>query len=194
MLRRLSAQGYAGEQFATFGRCCALRGDADVANALKQDKLLVLEMVVVAMLSGSLRGWSGESEDLVEEIVAGARVSDHVVSEIVGEAASLTASSFSPRRRLCDGPASREIASCPRPTSHAFVGIVLPVIVGKSYSAASDPLAILMFRSIAQFGAALLSPVVFLHERTAPVGAGNVLAVLVNVVGDIVIVAPPGCT
>jgi O-antigen/teichoic acid export membrane protein len=73
-----------------------------------------------------------------------------------------------------------------------FVGIVIPVVFGESYAKASDPLAILLFASISQFGAALLSPVIFLHERTVPVGVVNILAVLVNVIGDIVLVGPAG--
>jgi O-antigen/teichoic acid export membrane protein len=73
-----------------------------------------------------------------------------------------------------------------------IVAIAMPLVFGESYGAAAEPLAILLFASVSQFGAALLSPVILLHERTAPIGVVSLIAVLVNVVGDIVLVGPAG--
>jgi len=74
----------------------------------------------------------------------------------------------------------------------AFVGVAVPVIFGDAFDGASDPLAILLLATVLGFVANLLAPVIVLHERTAAVGAVNVLAALVNIVGDILLVGPAG--
>jgi O-antigen/teichoic acid export membrane protein len=73
-----------------------------------------------------------------------------------------------------------------------FVGIAVPVVFGEAYAGASDPLAILLFALVLGFTVNLYAPVLMLHERTAPVGAINFVAAVVNVVGDIVLVGPAG--
>jgi O-antigen/teichoic acid export membrane protein len=71
-----------------------------------------------------------------------------------------------------------------------FVGIAVPVIFGDPFARASDPIAILLFALVFGFGANLLAPAIVLHGRTGPVAVANVAAMLVNVIGDIVLVGP----
>jgi O-antigen/teichoic acid export membrane protein len=77
-------------------------------------------------------------------------------------------------------------------TSVALVGILVPAVFGGSFAGASDPLAVLLLATALGFVANLLSPVIVLHERTSAVGAVNVVAAVINIVGDVVLVGPAG--
>jgi O-antigen/teichoic acid export membrane protein len=74
----------------------------------------------------------------------------------------------------------------------AFVGILVPAVFGDAFAGASDPLAVLLLATVLGFVANLLAPVVVLHERTKGIGVVNVVAALVNIVGDVVLVGPAG--
>ena len=69
-----------------------------------------------------------------------------------------------------------------------FVGIVVPAVFGQESGGASEPFAILLFALLLALAANLLLPSILLEERTTPIATVNVVAVVVNVVGDIVLV------
>jgi O-antigen/teichoic acid export membrane protein len=69
-----------------------------------------------------------------------------------------------------------------------FVAIAVPIVFGRNFSGAADPLAILLFAIVLGLLTNLLAPILVVHERTKPIGVINVVAALVNVVADIVLV------
>jgi O-antigen/teichoic acid export membrane protein len=68
------------------------------------------------------------------------------------------------------------------------VAVLIPVVFGDDYGPAADPLVLLLAAMALSFVAALLAPILILHERTREVGIINVVAAIVNVGGDVVLV------
>jgi O-antigen/teichoic acid export membrane protein len=71
-----------------------------------------------------------------------------------------------------------------------FTAWLVPIVFGHGFSGAADPLTVLLFPAVLFFSASLFAPIVVLHERTKAVGAINVVAAVVNVVGDLVLIGP----
>ena len=69
-----------------------------------------------------------------------------------------------------------------------FAALLIPVVLGTSFSDAADPLVILLGAWLIRAVASLAAPVLLLHERSGATAAINVGALAVNVCGDIVLV------
>jgi O-antigen/teichoic acid export membrane protein len=70
-----------------------------------------------------------------------------------------------------------------------FVPVLVPLAFGHAFAAASAPLCILIAGLVFLFAAYCVAPVLTLHERTRTTAAINGIAAIVNVVGDLVLVA-----
>ena len=66
--------------------------------------------------------------------------------------------------------------------------LFVPIMFGTRFTDAATPLAILAVSLLALFGGYLLAPILTLHEATKAVAAVNVVAAVVNVIGDILMV------
>lgn len=71
-----------------------------------------------------------------------------------------------------------------------LISVTVPIVFGDSFSAASEPLAILMVALLLFFTSNLYAPIIVLYERTRPVGVLNAAAAAINIGGDILLVGP----
>lgn len=66
------------------------------------------------------------------------------------------------------------------------VSLMVPVVFGDSFSAATEPLAILVVGLAFLFAAYLVAPILTLYEQTRAIALFTCVAAVINVVGDVV--------
>ena len=69
-----------------------------------------------------------------------------------------------------------------------LVPLLVPVVFGRSYSGAADPLCILVVGAATLCTACLIAPILTLHEQTRATAVINVIAAVINVIGDLVLI------
>lgn len=62
--------------------------------------------------------------------------------------------------------------------------IVVPLVFGERFASAATPLTLLLFAWILYSAASFVAPILVLHERARAMGVINLVAAVVNVVGD----------
>lgn len=71
-----------------------------------------------------------------------------------------------------------------------FVPAAVPLVFGHAFEGAAEPLEILLLALVFGFVGNLLAPAIVLEERTPPIAIVNVVAMIVNIVGDLLLVGP----
>jgi O-antigen/teichoic acid export membrane protein len=70
-----------------------------------------------------------------------------------------------------------------------FLPALVPLVFGQAFAAASTPLCLLVVGLVFLFAAYSIAPILTLHERTRATAVINGVAALVNLVGDLLLVA-----
>ena len=70
-----------------------------------------------------------------------------------------------------------------------FLPALVPLVFGQAFAAASTPLCVLVVGLVFLFAAYSVAPILTLHERTRATAVINGVAALVNLVGDLLLVA-----
>jgi O-antigen/teichoic acid export membrane protein len=71
----------------------------------------------------------------------------------------------------------------------AVLPVVVPLVFGRPFAAAAQPLAILLAALVLMFGAYLMAPILLLHEQTRWTASVTIIGSVINIVGDLLTVA-----
>ena len=72
--------------------------------------------------------------------------------------------------------------------SAPLAALLVPIVFGEAFADAADPLVILLAAWLIRAVASLAAPVLMLHERSGATAAINLVALAINVVGDLILV------
>jgi O-antigen/teichoic acid export membrane protein len=72
----------------------------------------------------------------------------------------------------------------------AFVRLVVPLVFGRAFGRAAEPLVLLLAAWVLYSAASYVAPIIVLHERSRAIGIINVAGAAINVIGDWILVGP----